>query len=150
MALKTYDFKNWLVTVAGQKIEGFDDDEGFTIEWDEDFTSEAVGADGRDVTRNILNNQLATLTIKLKQTSHSNTTLKNVFLADRAAPVRSNAQTVVVSVLSLSSGATYGGNQCWIKKPPSITGGKEAGMYEWPIRIPFAAVAGILGEGGAE
>ncbi len=136
MALKTYDFKNWVIQVAGVEIGGFADDEGFSIDWSEDWWTNTNGVDG-DTTRNFKNNFTAEITLKLKQTSDSNAWLSLLFLADSNLTPKTNASTVPVTITSLVGvGGTFIGNECWIKKPPTIAGGGEAGEYEWVLCCP--------------
>lgn len=136
MALKTYDFKNWVIQVAGFPIDGFADDEGFSIEWPEEWWTDTNGVDG-DTTRNFKNNYTADIILKLKQTSDSNTILSTLLLADSGLTPKTNAATFLVSITSLvPNGGTYIGNNAWIKKPPTISGSAEAGEYEWAIRAP--------------
>lgn len=136
MALKTYDFKNWIVQVAGVEIGGFADDEGFSIDWSEDWWTNTNGVDG-DTTRNFKNNYTAEITLKLKQTSDSNAWLSLLFLADSNLTPKTNASTVPVTITSLVGvGGTFICDQCWIKKPPTVSGGGEASEYEWVLVCP--------------
>lgn len=136
MALKTYDFKNWLIQVAGVEISGFADDEGFSIDWGDEWWTDTNGVDG-DTTRNYKNTHAADIILKLKQTSDSNSWLSTILLADSQLTPKTNASTVPVTITSLVGiGGTFIGNDCWIKGPPSISGGGEAGEYEWKIRCP--------------
>lgn len=136
--LHTYDFKEWAIMVAGVPLSGFDDEDGFEIEWETEWWTVTSGVDG-EVTRNHVNNRIAKLHIKLKQTSQSNNHLTLMLLADTGAVPKTNATTIPVHIVSANGRGTYLGENCWIDKPPTVTGAKEAGMYEWVFTCPDLA-----------
>lgn len=136
--LHTFDIKNFQISAAGQPLSGFDDDEAFTIEWDEDWWTDSTGADGQ-VTRSHRNDRRAKVTIKLKQSSTSNGILNSLLLADELLVPASSATppTFLLAIKSLvPGGSSYTANDCFIMKPPTITGGREASGREWVIRCP--------------
>lgn len=137
--LKTYDFRNWLVTVADQEIRGFDDDEGFSIEWLSPGFVPIEGLDGEQ-TQNYSGNLAARITLNLKQTSDSNSILTLLMMFDlNGAPVLNITPFPVHLVSLVENGGTYRGEVCRIEKPPTITGSKEAGMVAWSIYCPELA-----------
>lgn len=132
----TYDVKNYLITAAGVPIEGYADDEAFSIEWDEDWWTDKTGADGFFV-RSHKNDRRAKITIKLMQTSGSNGHLARLLMADELANPHTNAPQFLLTIKNLvPGGASYIAKGCFIMKPPTISGGREAGTREWVIRCP--------------
>lgn len=139
MALQTYDCKNWIISVGGVPISGYAEDEIFTIEWDSDWWTDKNGADGIDTTRSANNDWRATVTLKLMQSSESLVVLNALLVGDgyNAGLPKSSNTTVPLTITSLlPNGAKYLGEHCYIKKPPTSTGGKEASAREYAIRVP--------------
>lgn len=126
--VQTFDPKKTLVTVAGLPISGYADGEAITVEREGDAFTKTTGADGYTA-RVKSNNRSGSITLTLLQTSHSNTILSALALADE----KTNAGVVPVSVKDLSgTSASYSGT-AWIKKVPKQSYGKDISNREWVL-----------------
>jgi hypothetical protein len=135
-ALKTYDFRNFLVTVAGQPIAGYAEDDGFEIEWIGAGFQPVFGLDG-EISRKYDNVRAAHVFLNLSQTADANAVLTGLYLYDFDGAGRVNTTCFPVSIVSVvPNGGTYQSNDCWIEKPPTVTGGKDAGSIRWPLFCP--------------
>lgn len=134
--LKTYDFKNWAVDIANRPIVGYAEEDGFTIEWTGDWFQPLQGLDG-EISRKFVNNLMARVTLSLDQMSDTNGQLTQLLMYDFDGGSRVNTTCFSVSIVSTSpNGGTYRSNDCWIEKPPSITGNKTSGVIQWPLCCP--------------
>jgi hypothetical protein len=117
--------------VAGVLLSGFDKDDGFTVEWNEDYWTREAGVDGEQ-TRNASNDFSGKITFKLKQNSKANAALQLQFLADSRSVIKTNATTIPVVIKSLvPGGSSFIALESWITKQPTATGGKMASVREW-------------------
>lgn len=129
--LHTYSFTNFSCMVAGVLLTGFDKDDGFTVEWNEDYWTREAGVDGEQ-TRNASNDFSGKITFKLKQNSKANAHLQLLFLADSRAVPKTNASVVPIVITSLvPGGSAFLAEQSWCVKQPTATGGKMASVREW-------------------
>ena len=135
-----YDFKHWAVTLNALPISGFDKEEGFNIEWAEDWFTKTVGCDG-EFTYNAMHDFSAEITLKLLQTSASNPAIEALMLAVAALASGVgdilNLTTFVFTATYLGTpGAMYIGQSCRAMKPASVSAGKEVGVREYKLHCP--------------
>ena len=133
MTLKVYDANQVSIIVGNILIEeGYDDGEFLTIEYDEDSYIHKVSTDGMG-TRSKTNNDAATVTIKLIQSSPANDGLTALWTLDRNA---NNGAGVVPLLINDKSGrSVYTALECWIQKQPDISFDREATVREWTIKV---------------
>lgn len=133
--LKTYDFRQWQINVANIPLSGLSE-EGFTIEWSGDWFQPRTGLDG-ELTRNYTHNPIARITFRLRQSADSNADLALLLLADPGEQPKVSTSTFPISIISLRpNGGTFNGNDCWIERPPTVTGSREISELEWVIFCP--------------
>lgn len=133
--VKTYDFREWQITVMSMPVTGFAEEDAFSIEWSGEWFTPRTGLDG-EMTRNFVNNRLAKVTLKLMQSSDCNGQLLLALLAD-VETSKVNTTTFAVSITSLSpNGGTYRSDNCWIERPPTISGARESSVLEWVFCCP--------------
>jgi len=132
MALFDYSPDEVDVLVAGIPITGWADGEFLTIEMTTDAFTSVVGTDG-EVTRNRSNDNRATATVKLMQSSASNDLLSALYNTDRLA--RNGAGIGAFLVKDNQGRSLYAAAECWIRKHPDISFDREATAREWVIEI---------------
>ena len=128
---KTYSPKRLVLTVAGQRIEGFGDTDIVSVTLDEPKFVKYIGADGQ-VSRSFNPASSGRFTITLAQTSSANQILSAILLAD----VADNTGNLVVPVTlrDLNSSDTfYIGTNCWVENMPESNFGKEIDTREWVL-----------------
>lgn len=129
MSKKTYDPANVQIICGGVPISGFADGTFLDLAFDEDQFSKTVGADG-EVSRAKSNNNTATVTISLMQTSESNDVLSAFANADRL----NGGGSFPFLVKEIGSGTTLAFSQsAWIKKFADVTYSKDTEAREWTI-----------------
>lgn len=129
--LHSYSFTNFSCMVAGVLLSGFDKDEGFTVEWNEDAWTRESGVDGEQ-TRNASNDYSGKITFKMKQNSKASAHLQTLFLADSRSKLKTNATAIPIVIKSLvPGGSSFIAQQAWCVKQPTATGGKTASVREW-------------------
>jgi len=109
------------------KLEGYAEGEFITISQEEDTFLKVVGTDG-EVARSINYNDATIITVKLLQTSLSNTLLSGLWQLDKATGGGS-PQTFFIrdrSGVSIFASAT-----AWVVKPPDQSWDKQATSREW-------------------
>lgn len=136
--LRTYDPKAVTVSVGGIPIGGFADGTFLNIEMDEDAFTKEVGADG-ETSRAKSNNNGATVTLTLAQTSPSNDVLTGFAEADRLA----NAGVVPILVRDGSGTSTLFSATGWVRKKAPAPFSKEIEEREWVLDV--ADVENIVG-----
>jgi hypothetical protein len=134
---KSYNFSDVVCTVAGLRIGGFGEDGGIEVEFNGDLSSMKQGADG-EPTVSLLPIPTATATIKLMETSASNTVLQGLLVAQRAAPA---GFALPFALVDPGTGEGLLGGQCVFLNFPGISKGKEAGEREWKLGIPKPVVS---------
>lgn len=140
-ALKTLDPDQYTIAALGVLVDGYADGEFVTLEWAEEAFKTVVGTDGQ-VARSKNMNKLATITVKLLQTSSSNALLSAIHIQDRAA---ANGAGVGPFLIRDRQGATvYAAEKAWIKKAPNVSLDKTATSREWV----FEALLDVFIEGG--
>jgi len=133
---KSYNFSDVLCLVAGLRIGGFGEDGGIEVEFNGDLSSMKQGADG-EPTVSLLPIPTATVTIKLMETSTSNTLLQGLLVAQRAAPAGFG---IPFALVDPNTSESLLGGQCVFMGFPAISKGKEAGEREWKLGIPKPVV----------
>jgi hypothetical protein len=127
--LKTYDFKSVAVIMGGVQATGLADGDAVTVEMDADAWNLLVGADG-EATRSKSNNNAATVTLRLMQTSDMNDILTSYYQADKLA----NNGKFPLMIKDNSGRSLHVAEQAWVQKLPAVNYGAEAGPREWVIR----------------
>ena len=129
MSLKVYNADQVQVVVCGVPVtKGWGDGAFLRIEQNEDSYTEVVGTDG-EVTRSRTNNRTHTITLTLMQSSDVNALLSAVHTLDINSPGGAGIGPLIVKDGSGTS--LYIAEKCWVKKPPVVEFGREAGPREW-------------------
>ncbi len=124
---KNFSFKNVSVIAGILELEGFADaDDVVSIVFDAEQFTKVAGAKG-DVARVQTADNSCTITIKLLQTSNSNSLLAALYLAD----VSSGSAVFPMVITDKESGEGYAVNNAWIQKFPDITRGKTVNSMDW-------------------
>ena len=130
--LRVYDPDQISVSVAGIPVKGYADDEFVRVERDNPAFDDVVGTDG-DTTRSKTNDNRATVTIRLMQSSPSNDLLSVLHNSDKNTP---GGVGVGPFLLRDKQGTTLVlGEKSWISKEPDISLGRTATEREWIIRV---------------
>ena len=125
--------KNINVIFGIIEIEGFGEgDDVVNIEYDADQFVKSIGAKG-DVTRIQTADNSCTITIKLLQTSKSNTLLMTQFNLDR----ETGSSVLPLIVNDKETGESYVVNNAWIMKAPSIVRGGNPNTMDWVFQGDF-------------
>lgn len=128
-AVKTYDPHNVQIIMGGFAISGFADGTFISVAYDEDAYNKTVGADG-EVSRARSNNQCATVTLTLKQTSNSNDDLSALFEFDKV----NDAGIVPLMVKEIGSGRTLMFTQAaWVQRAPDVNYSKDVEDRAWTV-----------------
>jgi hypothetical protein len=130
--MKVYDPDQVSVIAFGILIEGWADGEFITIENESEAFTDKIGTDG-EVSRSKSNDDRATATIKLMQTSSSNALLTGVYQLDRALPNGAGVGSFMVRDRQGTS--LYAAAEAWIQKVPDVSFDREATTREWKIRL---------------
>jgi hypothetical protein len=126
-------FKNVNVIFGILEIKGFyEGDDVVDIEFDADQFNDVAGAKG-DVVRAQTNDNRATVTVKLLQTSESNKDLTTVYNADREL----GTGVAPLIIQDKETGETYVGNNAWIRKYAKVTRGQGVNSMDWVFRCDF-------------
>ena len=125
----TYIPKNLVVVVGGVIINGFTDDDFFTVERNEDIFTTKVGANG-DVVRSKSSNYTGIITLKLLQTSPVNLVLSELFKT--YYPDQAGLEILSFAAKEGDFTVVYAA-ECWLKTTPKMNYGKEAGDREWVL-----------------
>lgn len=129
MTLRTYDPKEVSV-IFGAPIKGFADGTFVSVEYNEDFFTMQIGADG-DAIRAKSNNSSARVTITLLQSSESNDILSATLNLDRLSP---SGDGILPFLLKDNTGRTLmTAEKMWITKPPTVAYGREGETREWVL-----------------
>lgn len=128
--LKVYDADQVSVSLAGIPLSGYADGEFLRIEESADAFTSVVGTDGQ-ATRSKTNNRLVTITLLLMQSSDSNDLLSALHQSDLSSP--GGAGVGAFLARDRNGNAVYRCGQCWVKKAPNVSFGREAGPREWTL-----------------
>ena len=131
-----YSFTNVNVIFGILEVQGFaEGDDVVNIVFDTEQFTDTAGAKG-DVTRTQTNDNRATVTVKLLQTSQSYKDLMNLYNIDR----ESGANVSPLTVINKETGETFVGNNAWINKAPDIVRGQNANTVEFNFRVDFGTM----------
>lgn len=130
MTAKQYDPKAVTIVVGTLPVSGFADGTFLRIEQNADAFSLQVGSDG-EACRTRSNDNSATITLTLMQSSLANDLLSDLHALDKSLPA--GAGCVPLQVKDLSGRSMFIAQQCWIKKAPAAEFGREAGPREWTL-----------------
>jgi hypothetical protein len=117
-----------IVTIGGVIVSGFSDGDHVVCEREEDNFSKRVGNDGA-VGRARNPNKSGTVTVTLLQTSAANDALSALVAADDL--INDGLVLFPITVADGSGRSLAAATQCWIKKIPNLTFGREVGDREW-------------------
>lgn len=130
MAIKNYDPKNVHVSLSGIPLSGFADGTFVSISFESDAWIHESGSDGEEM-RTKSNDNRATCTITLMESSASNDVLSGLYLADKASSagavpfmVKDNNGTTLVTAVS-----------AWVRKMTDISKGRSGENREWTISL---------------
>lgn len=128
---RTYDPDQIFCSLAGIPISGYADGEFIRVERESPSFEDVVGTDG-EVTRSKTNDERATITIKLMQSSPVNALLSALHVSDKNAP----GGVGVGAFLLQEIGGTFVmvAEKAWISKEPDVVFDRTATEREWIIR----------------
>lgn len=134
---KNFSFTNVNAILGILELKGFmEGDDVVTIEMLTDQFSDIAGAKG-DVARSQTNDNRATITIKLLQTSSSNKDLTAQYNIDRLT----GAGVAPLIIEDKEGGETFVFNNAWITKYPTVIRGQGVNGMEWVLRGDFMTPA---------
>jgi len=140
MPAKVYDPKSVVIVFGPVLVTGFADGTFLSVDFNEDAFSLQMGTDGEG-TRSKTNNESATITFTLMQSSQANTLLSALHGLDLLSP--SGDGIVPLLIKDLNGDSLYSAETAWIRKRPTSEFGREAGPREWTIETDnLAAVVG--------
>jgi len=126
--LGTWDASKLKIIVGPYTLKGLAEGDFLDIAQHEVSWVLGVGATGEPV-RSKTNNRSGSFTVRLMQTSEDNKKMETIRALDSLA----NAGIIPVSVSDISGLDEHIAPKCWIRKPPDVTYGRDAGMREWAI-----------------
>lgn len=128
MSIKTYDFKQVTLNVGPYIIAEFEAG-GLSFKRDEDLFTKKKGAGG-EISRSKKTGSAGMVTVRLKQTSKSNTDLNALYILDQT----SNGGALPLTIKdNTSDGLIIATENAWIKTLPEIKFVEEEDMFEWVI-----------------
>lgn len=144
MGFKAWNINEMTVSLNAILLStgGYAEDEVVTVEWDDDWFSAYVGADG-EVTRVRTNNFSAIATLKYAQTAGANDVLSGILLADIKTVNGGGAGAFAVR--DTGGKTIVGSSRAWIIGPPEIKLGKTVNVNEWRIKLADARTAFVGG-----
>ncbi len=129
MSTKVYNADQVQVVICGVPVtKGWGDGTFLRIEQNEDSFTRVTGTDG-ETTRSRTNNRSHTITLTLMQSSDVNDLLSAVHTLDITSAGGAGIGPLIVK--DGSGRSLYIAEKCWIKKPPAVEFGREAGPREW-------------------
>lgn len=141
MSVATFDPKSVVIAVGGVPLSGFADGTFLEITSDTQQFSKTTGADGF-TTRVKSNNNGATATVTLAQSSPSNDFLSGLAAADRLT----NSGIVPVLIKDLSGTTLIFAATAWIQQVPDSSFGNEINNRSWVLDMAEADI--FLGGNG--
>jgi hypothetical protein len=139
--MKIYDSNEVVFSFAGRRLDsGFADGEFVRIEFDSAAFEDIVGTDG-EVTRSKTNNGMATVTVRLMQTSGGNQILAALHEVDRQS--RNGAGVASFLLQDLNGTSIYTSPEGWISKEPDVSMDRGATPREWTLRVNFGRPKGL-------
>ena len=148
----TYDPKGLTVTITGNdpvsgnpviplgNLSGFSEDNAIDISYNEDAYNFAVGVDG-ECARARSNNNSATITVHLFQTSKSNGVLSGLLFADNNVLSPNTGQFSIV--IKDSNNNIFSSLNCTVIKGADITYTGEITERAWTINAPNLTYANV-------
>ena len=132
--LKVYNADEVDIVVGAVLVNsGFADGEFLRVEQESDDTEDVVGTDG-EVSVSRTNDQRATITILVMQTSDSNDGLSAYATAAKTAPGMTGA--IVPVLIKDQNGRTLmEGANAWVQRSPDRSFDRTAQANEWAIRV---------------
>jgi len=145
--VRTYNLKKMLILVDAVPVTGFSETDAVEINSADDLVKKSSGADGREVTRSIMNNGMWTLTFKLKQTSPINSLFTAYAL--RIINGGDDADIFSLAIKDTNGLDAFLALYAWVEKWPDLAWAREAGDREWTIGIAdaYPFVGGTLAIG---
>lgn len=129
--MREYDPNRFFVSLAGIPISGWAEGEMINVDRETDDFDDVCGTDG-EVTRSMSNDNRATITIRLMQTSPTNALLSILRTLDKSTP---NGAGVGPFLAREIGGTTQlMAEKAWIAKSPPSSWDKTAKEREWKIR----------------
>jgi len=133
MTTKIYDADQVAIIIAGRPLlGGFADGEFVRIERESPAFDDVVGTDG-EVSRSKTNDNRATVTVLLMQTSDSNAILSALHNQDKIATGGSGVGPLVIK--DLQGTTLYASGECWVRSTPNASFDRTATSREWEIRV---------------
>jgi hypothetical protein len=140
MGFKVYDSNQVKISIVGIPITGgFADGEFLRLERETEAFTDVVGTDG-EVTRSKTNDNRATVTILLMQTSSDNQLLSALHNTDKSQNGGAGVGRFLVE--DLNGQTLHEGPNCWIMTDPDASYDREATAREWQIRV--ANLTGLI------
>jgi len=130
--LREYDPNQFFCSLAGIPLSGYADGEWIRIEREGPSFEDIVGTDG-EVTRSKSNDDRATITVMLMQSSPVNDLLSALHNTDKNTP----GGVGVGAFLLQEIGGTFqmAAEKAWISKEPDVAMDRTATSREWIIRV---------------
>ena len=125
MAIRTYDPKLTTVIFGPLQIQGFAE-EKISVSYSDDSFDLAIGCDG-EATRVRKNNNSATITVTLQQSSPSNDSLSVISIADRAT----NTGMFPLTFVDGSGSTIAFAANAYIQKHPDLTYSNSNQTCQW-------------------
>ena len=124
-------------------MSGYADGDFLEITFNSDHFTSYVGTDG-EVSRSKTNDNTATITIRLAQTSPTNDLLSAIVQGDLLAGGGAGIGAFLVTDIRGTS--LYTAANCWITKTPDATYGRDTGERAWTMQCDLlrAFVGGNL------
>lgn len=129
--LKIYDPNDVSASIAGLPMSGWADGEFIRIERESNAFDDVAGTDG-EVTRSKSNDDRATITFLLMQSSDANDLLSALYNTDKNTP--GGAGVGAFLVRDGSGRALFTAEKAWIQKSPDVSLDRTATAREWTIR----------------
>lgn len=133
MAIKTYNPKDTTITIGTHIVKDYDNGQFIEVAFEEDTYEHLSSADGIEM-RIKKNDNRATATITLMQSSESAVFLNGVYLADRIT----DAGVLPFQLKDTRTGDLIVTEACWIRRAPTYTRGnsKEAISFQLSLSSP--------------
>lgn len=130
--LKIYDADQVNISLAGIPLSGYADGEFLRIERESNAFDDVVGTDG-EVTRSKTNDDRATATVRLMQSSGSNDLLSVLYNSDKNTPGGVGVGPFLAR--DAQGRAIFTAEKAWIAKAPNVVFDRTATEREWVIRM---------------
>jgi len=132
--LRVYDSDDFFCYIAGIPLDGYADGEWLRVERDSPSFEDVVGTDG-EVTRSKTNDDRATVTLRLMQTSQANLLLSTLHASDKNTPGGVGVGPFLLTNVHRGGSTNIVAEKCWISKEPDISMDRTATEREWTIRL---------------